>query len=107
VDCIQSIRALLTVMRLHKGGTPDESFTPVFVSRRQRLHEGEQRLMSESVEPRGMLGIAAHPIAIEAGLPQVVKQYRADAPEVGLVLNTQPDPCVRATSTTFPYTRQI
>jgi hypothetical protein len=37
VDCIQSIRALLTVVRLHKGGTPDESFTPVFVSRRQRL----------------------------------------------------------------------
>jgi DNA-binding transcriptional LysR family regulator len=58
----------------------------------ERLHEGEQRLMNERVEPRGMLRIAAHPIAIEAGLPQVVSQYQHGAPEVEVVLNTRTSP---------------
>ncbi|WP_028203983.1 LysR family transcriptional regulator [Paraburkholderia nodosa] len=54
-----------------------------------RLFEGEQRLLVDRDEPRGVLRIAAHPIAIEAGLPQAITAYRYAAPKVEVVLNVR------------------
>ncbi|WP_206998548.1 LysR family transcriptional regulator [Trinickia mobilis] len=57
-----------------------------------RLHEGEQRLLSDRVEAKGVLRIAAHPMAIEAGLAQVISEYQGNAPEVGLSVSTHTTP---------------
>jgi DNA-binding transcriptional LysR family regulator len=57
-----------------------------------RLHEGEQRLLEDRTRPRGELRIAAHPLAIEAGLPKLVGQFQQSAPEVEIVLNMRTGP---------------
>lgn len=57
-----------------------------------RLYEGEQRLLDDRAASRGVLRIAAHPIAIEVGLPEVVREYQRDAPEVEIVLNMRTPP---------------
>lgn len=57
-----------------------------------RLHEGEQRLLEDRAQARGVLRIAAHPVAIEAGLSRVVGEYQRSAPEVEIVLNTHSVP---------------
>ena len=57
-----------------------------------RLHDGEQRLLSDRVEAKGMLRIAAHPMAIEAGLAQVIGQYQDCSPGVGLSVSTHTHP---------------
>jgi DNA-binding transcriptional LysR family regulator len=53
-----------------------------------RLYEGEQRLLGDRTASRGVLAIAAHPFAIEAGLPQIISQYQRNEPEVEIVLDT-------------------
>lgn len=48
--------------------------------------------MQERREARGTLRIAAHPFALEAGLPQLVKKYREISPRVQVFLTTQTSP---------------
>ncbi|NPT44420.1 LysR family transcriptional regulator [Paraburkholderia sp. 1N] len=58
----------------------------------ERLRDGEQRLLSERNEPKGVLRVVAHPIAIEAGLTQVISQYQHDAPDVSVIVSTSSEP---------------
>lgn len=57
-----------------------------------RLDESERILMQERREARGTLRIAAHPFALGAGLPQLVKKYREISPRVQVFLTTQTSP---------------
>ena len=54
----------------------------------ERLRDGEQRLVSNRNEPKGVLRVIAHPFALEAGLPQFISQYRSDTPDVSLLVRT-------------------
>ena len=53
-----------------------------------RLVESEQRLINERSGSTGVLRIAAHPFAMEAGLPRLISQYRTSTPNVDVVVST-------------------
>ncbi len=54
----------------------------------ERLRDGEQRLLVNQKEPKGLVRVIAHPFALEAGLPQIISQYRGSTPDVSLVVRT-------------------
>jgi DNA-binding transcriptional LysR family regulator len=58
----------------------------------ERLHDGEQRLIRERNGCGGLLRIAAHPLAIEAGLPKLISQFRSNTPEVSVIVSTASTP---------------
>ncbi|MFM0088789.1 LysR substrate-binding domain-containing protein, partial [Paraburkholderia sediminicola] len=58
----------------------------------ERLRDGEQCLLSERNESKGALRFVAHPIAIEAGSPQLISQYRSNAPDISVIVSTSSEP---------------
>jgi DNA-binding transcriptional LysR family regulator len=54
----------------------------------ERLREGEQRLLNDRNEAKGLVRVIAHPFALEVGLPQIISQYRSSTPGVNFVVRT-------------------
>ena len=52
----------------------------------ERLHESEQHLAQDHETSGGTIRVAAHPLAMEAGLPQLLERLRTDAPDIGVTM---------------------
>ncbi|HEY4296655.1 MAG TPA: LysR family transcriptional regulator [Paraburkholderia sp.] len=51
-----------------------------------RLHESERLLAREQETPAGTIRVAAHPLAMESGLPQLLERLRIEAPDIGVTM---------------------
>lgn len=55
----------------------------------ERLHESEQHLAQERETSGGTIRVAAHPLAMEAGLPKLLERLRTETPDISVTMTVE------------------